>query len=261
MRFVRIICDGAQSAFYNMALDEAIISNVRELFSPPTLRFYTWDRPSVSIGRFQKHAEIDHAYCRKKGYPMVRRPTGGRAILHSEELTYSFSSRFDSLLFKGTLFENYALVSRALISGLQKAGLMTDAAFSERKSRPGRSVSCFSSLSYGEITIEKRKVIGSAQKRYTDAFLQQGSILIDIDEKELIGVFSIKEKENFDHMGALKDHLPAYHNDMLISAFKESFEETFEVKLIADTPTEDEVRMAEELVSAKYATEAWNELR
>jgi lipoate-protein ligase A len=95
----RFIDTGLCTASYNMALDEAIATAVKRGNSPPTLRLYGWDRPSVSVGYFQNVCDIDSDYCIKKGIPIVRRPTGGRAILHDGEITYSFSVKTDTGVF------------------------------------------------------------------------------------------------------------------------------------------------------------------
>jgi lipoate-protein ligase A len=258
MKFARIIFQKDHSAFYNMALDEAISHDVRAKCSPPTLRLYMWDSPSVSIGRFQKHSDINRSYCRGRGYPLVRRPTGGRAILHNSELTYSFSSRFDSLAFKGTLFEDYSMISKALLLGLQQIGIRAEAGYSRHNNSHGRNPACFKSVSFGEVTIENRKVIGSAQKRYTDGFLQQGSILIDFNEEDLRNVLSYSGKDDFSNIGSLKGHMPEVNYNMLSSSLKEAFETTFEVKLISDDPTKNELKIAKELESVKYSTDEWN---
>jgi lipoate-protein ligase A len=258
MKFARIIFQEDNNAFYNMALDEAISNDVRAKLSPPTLRFYNWDRPSVSIGRFQKHSDINREYCMEKSYPVVRRPTGGRAILHNSELTYSFSSRFDSLVFKGVLFEDYSIISKALISGLQQVGIGAEADYSRHKNNPGRNPACFKSVSYGEVTIKNRKVIGSAQKRYVDGFLQQGSILIDFNEEDLHNVLRYRGKESFGDVGSLKDHMPEVNYNILSSSLKEAFESTLGAKLITDRPTKHELKAAKELESEKYSRGEWN---
>ncbi|MBI5665186.1 MAG: lipoate--protein ligase family protein, partial [Nitrospirae bacterium] len=175
MNFIRLINQGPASAYFNMALDEAISEGVRQKFSPPTLRLYHWDRPSLSIGCFQKVSDIDARYCDKKGYPVVRRQTGGRAVLHDSELTYSFSASTVTPMFNGSLRENYAVISRALVLALSLKGIEAEASFNRKRSGSHKGPSCFRTLSYGEITVEGKKVIGSAQKRYQDGFLQHGS--------------------------------------------------------------------------------------
>jgi lipoate-protein ligase A len=95
----RLIDSGPGDAFYNMALDEAIATGVRKGAAAPTLRLYGWDRPSLTLGCFQKTADINIEYCRSHDIPVVRRPTGGRAILHGDELTYSLSAKLTGSLF------------------------------------------------------------------------------------------------------------------------------------------------------------------
>jgi len=110
----RFIDTGPCSAAYNMALDEAIAIVVRKDNAPPTLRLYGWDMLSVSIGCFQKISDVDIAYCIEKHIPVVRRPTGGRAILHSNEITYSFSVKTTHRLFSKGLLDSYKKISIAL---------------------------------------------------------------------------------------------------------------------------------------------------
>ncbi|HDO25241.1 MAG TPA: lipoate--protein ligase family protein, partial [Nitrospirae bacterium] len=182
----RIIDDGPRSAVFNMSLDEAISEAVRKKLSPPTLRLYQWDKPSVSIGYFQRISDIDLQYCGAKRYPLVRRPTGGMAVLHSSELTYSFSAQTGLEAFKGGLLKNYLAISGALVSALRALDL--DARITLSGNGRHRSPLCFKTPSYGEITVRNEKIIGSAQKRYKNGFLQHGSILMDPDVAELHNV-------------------------------------------------------------------------
>ncbi len=174
----RLIDSGPQDAFYNMALDEAIASAVRENVSPSTLRFYGWTLPSISIGCFQKTDNLDLGYAFLAGIPVVRRPTGGRGILHGDELTYSFSSPNEGA-FAGGLFESYQALSAAFSLVFSRLGLLIET--QKRKHAPGRSPLCFQSASFGEITVGGKKIIGSAQRRRRNGFLQQGSIPLNID--------------------------------------------------------------------------------
>ncbi len=254
---MRIIIQKDNSAFFNMALDEAISEAVRKGLSPPTLRFYQWNSPSISIGYFQKVSDINIDYCSKKGYPLVRRPTGGRAILHHNELTYSFSTWFDSNIFKGKLSEDHLIISNAISSGLMFCGIDVRINYS-RKRDTGKSPVCFKFISYGEITINNKKITGSAQKRYTDGFLQQGSIQIDIDKCEMKNVFKINDKEDFNDIGTIKEFAPEITINELINALKRAFEETLGVKMVSDEPSAFEIRHAKELELKKYSTDEWN---
>lgn len=253
----RFIDTGPRSASYNMALDEAIATAVRKDNSPPTLRLYGWDVPSVSIGYFQRVRDINSDYCREKGIPIVRRPTGGRAILHDKELTYSFSVKITHRIFSKGLLDSYRKISSAFGLAFSKIGLSPESKLLRETSQP-RSPLCFQSTSYGEITINNKKVIGSAQKRWHDGFLQQGSIPCIIDRDELVKVFRLESPGEGANIIGLKEILPDLNLKDLKNAIKISFEETFEIRLIPSPPSREEVSLSEELEVEKYLSTHWN---
>jgi lipoate-protein ligase A len=258
MKFIRIIDNGQVSAFYNMALDEAICKEVREKHSPPTLRLYGWDRPSVSIGHFQKVSEINSGHCHEKGYNVVRRLTGGRAILHDSELTYSFSAPADTPPFKGNLLENYKTISDALIAALGNLNIGAQISFARKRTIGTRNPSCFRALSFGEITVDGKKIIGSAQKRYSNGFLQQGSILFSFDPKILCTVLKGSKPEDYMKVGSLDECFAQVSLKELKISLKRAFEEVLGVKLIHDAPSRHEANIAKELEKDKYSTPEWN---
>ncbi len=258
---MRIITQGPEPACFNMALDEAILESVRKKNSPPTLRLYGWDRPSISIGYFQKITEIDAAYCQKHGYPVVRRLTGGRAVLHDAELTYSVSSPHDSYPFNGNLLDNYRTISSALLRGLKRLGIEGEMSFTKKRSEGHRNPACFRAASFGEVTVNAKKIIGSAQKRYTDGFLQHGSILISFDHNKLCNALSRKEVDGLSDICSVSDHVPHVSPADLIGIFRESFERELNIKLIDDSPTKQELTRSQELVKQKYSAREWNYLR
>jgi len=254
----RFIDTGPCSAAYNMALDEAIAVDVRKDNAPPTLRLYGWDVPSVSIGCFQKFSDVDIEYCTKKHIPVVRRPTGGRAILHSNEITYSFSVKTTHRLFSKGLLDSYKKISIALGSALSKIGLSPELKLI-REAHRLRNPLCFHSTSYGEITINNKKIIGSAQKRWTDSLLQQGSIPFIIDRDELVKVFRLKSTHGIREVFiGLKEILPELTTDDLKNAIRTSFEETFNTRLITLSPSHEEVSLAQEFEAKKYLSYQWN---
>ena len=261
MEFARIIVQEHNSAFFNMALDEAISEAVIEKLSPPTLRIYKWEKPSVSIGYFQKITDINLDHCAQKDYPIVRRPTGGRAILHESELTYSFSSRYDSLSFKGRLLEDYSIISKALLSGLKLVGVDANNSLSRERGNGHKNPACFKAVSYGEVTVKGKKVIGSAQKRYSNGLLQQGSILLNFNATELHKVLRCGAAEDFSSIGSIMEYAPEITFDRLRSSLKEAFETELDIKLIADKPTKHEMKRAKELDMKKYSSQEWNRLR
>ncbi|MBI4682522.1 MAG: lipoate--protein ligase family protein [Nitrospirae bacterium] len=258
MNFMRLITQGPGHAFYNMALDEAISEAVRQKLSPPTLRFYRWDRPSLSLGYFQKVSDIDIDYCNKKGYPVVRRQTGGRAVLHDSELTYSFSAPADSQLFKGSLLDNFTVISNAMILGLELNGIKAKASFSRTRNPGYKNPACFKAVSFGEITVNGRKIIGSAQKRYKDGFLQHGSILLSFNAEELGKALGQNSGNNFSDIGAINDYAPELSYSGLCNTLKKAFEKTMNVKMISNEPAKFEQDLAKKLESNKYSTREWN---
>ena len=247
-----------------MAMDEAIARMVRERLSPPTLRVYGWDRPAVSIGCFQKIGDIDMAYCREKMISVVRRPTGGRAILHGDEVTYSFSVTTEAGIFSGGLYESYKEISVALGNALGRVGIdheMNQSRESHRalQGKTGlKSPLCFQSTSYGEITVQKRKVIGSAQKRWSDTLLQQGCIPFSVDTSTSARVFTHTTDTDRDITdGGLTAIAPGITPFVLKRAMRTAFEETFGVGLNPSAPSLEEQDLAAELEADKYRTDEW----
>ncbi len=246
-----------------MALDEAIATSVRKGDSPPTLRLYGWDKPSLSLGHFQKASDINTEYCGANGIPVVRRPTGGRAILHDKELTYSFSAKTDEGPFSGSLLDSYGKISRAFALAFLKAGIQ---AYTRAKRERGKVLAgsplCFRSSSFGEILIDNRKVVGSAQKRWRDGLLQQGSIPYRYNEERLRGVFGVEKiAELRKYMIALEEVLPGLEEDGFKEKIREAFEETFGISFLSSPPSLRESLLALELQEGKYLQREWNHLR
>jgi lipoate-protein ligase A len=256
----RLIESGLCDAAYNMALDEAIAAAVRKGDSPPTLRLYGWRQSSVSLGAFQKITDIDTNYCAVHDVHVVRRLTGGRGILHGEELTYSFSARNEGLFSQG-LLEAYRKISAAFSIGLQRLGLAVKMETRRaRRSNLERSPLCFRSVSYGELTINGKKMIGSAQKRWVDGFLQQGSIPYTVDHTALAAVFKNKGdggKGNGEDFAGLKDLFNDFSPEMFKTYIKESFEILFGVSLLESLPADQEVTQAHLLCVEKYRQPLW----
>ena len=253
------------SAVYNMAMDEAIAVSVRKEIMPPTLRLYGWNSLAVSIGCFQKISDIDLEYCRRRNIPVVRRPTGGRALLHGEEVTYSFSVKTISGHFSKGLLDSFKKISTALNLALSKIGFSTKIMLSKNnrnslsdKERQ-RTPLCFKSISYGEIILNNKKIIGSAQKRWTDALLQQGTIPFVINKKEIIRIFKLEYIHDLEETLIGLKELFFEVNDVEIKYhIRNSFEETFNIQLISSSPSKEEIELAQELEVQKYMSDEWN---
>lgn len=242
-----------------MALDEAIALSVRRGDSPPTLRLYGWNRPSVSLGSFQKIANIDLEYCASNEIPVVRRPTGGRGILHGDELTYSFSSKNNGD-FSGGLLETYRKLSIAFSAALHSTGLRTTMKTVRESGRilTGNPL-CFKSTSFGEISFNDKKLIGSAQKRWKDGFLQQGSIPYAINDEETVKIFMLDPPVYAkDKLTGLRKLIPDLSNNKFKAAIKKAFEETFDIRLVRSEISQEEHLLAKELEARKYLAPEWN---
>jgi lipoyl(octanoyl) transferase len=261
----RFIDTGPCNAAYNMALDEAIASLVRKADMPPALRLYGWDTPSVSIGCFQKISDVDISYCTEKNIPVVRRPTGGRAIFHTQEITYSFSVKTKSGLFSRGLLDSYKKISTALGLALSKIGLAPELRILRETVRSlpadhsSKSPLCFKSISYGEVSVNNNKIIGSAQKRWPDGLLQHGSIPLTFDKDGTRRIFRVRSDNSaMESSEGLIDIFPGLQLDSIKNAIRTSFEETFGVKLILSSPSHEEISLAEEFEARKYLFHDWN---
>jgi lipoate-protein ligase A len=173
----RLILSEPLSGPANMARDEAILESVGAEQEPPTLRLYAWQPPCLSLGYAQPVGDVDHEALTKAGWDLVRRPTGGRAILHTDELTYAVIAPADHPDLRGGVLESYRRLSQGLIAALKALGLQVDPVradplHGEERENPV----CFEAPSAYEITVDGLKLIGSAQVRRRDGILQHGSL-------------------------------------------------------------------------------------
>ncbi len=162
----------------NMATDEAIVRAVTAGLVQPTLRLYAWEPPCLSLGRGQPGSEVDQTACARDGVDVVRRPTGGRAILHADELTYSVVAPLEEPRLVGDIITSYRRLSRALLAALRHLGADAESRSTQHVT-PLRDTNtvCFEVPSHYEITtIDGRKLVGSAQMRTSDAVLQHGTL-------------------------------------------------------------------------------------
>lgn len=258
---------------FNMALDEALLDWHSEGLIPPVVRFYEWNPATLSIGYFQSvEKEIDMEAVKRLGLGFVRRPTGGRGVLHEHELTYSVivSEAYPNM--PATVTEAYRVISEGLLLGFQQLGL--DAYFSipdtdekRQELKKPKSGVCFDSPSWYELVVEGKKVAGSAQTRQKGVILQHGAILLDIDEDKLIQTFKFAS-------GALRDRVKASLSKKAVAinrisqnpvtideckvAFKKGFEDALQIELVEFTLTKEQEKYVQELEKKRYANDEWN---
>ena len=163
----------------NMALDEALLERA-SMSGSAVLRVYTWSEPTISFGRNQAAlGTYDPCRARERGIAVVRRPTGGRSLLHHREITYSVTAPAQ---LTGSLRESYARINRLLVGGLRRLGVSVEIAAPRERSLPPSAAPCFERPAAGELVVDGRKLVGSAQWRDQGAMLQHGSILVEDDQ-------------------------------------------------------------------------------
>ena len=261
----------------NMAIDEAIFREVQRSGGPPTIRLYGWLSPAVSIGYFQHiDREIDLEMCRKSGVTVVRRPTGGKAVYHDDDLTYAVIAGENTPLFPPTILETYRVISQCLVQGLHKLGL--EAVLAEEGRAPGKEpmmesgpgmgtgrgaldASCFSMPSLHELLVTGRKICGSAQMRSRGAFLQQGSLLMSFDPEMTCDVMLPHREPRARQVQALREkvtslyeHLPrSVKRDDVCESLIEAFQTGWEVSFAEGFLTAEEEKLKDHLLATKYS--------
>ena len=256
----RLIRSGRRDGPYNMAVDEAIFISLKAGASPPTIRFYGFEPPCLSLGYFQRvEGEIDLEACHRLGIQLVRRPTGGRAVLHDGELTYSVIARYDGRIFPKDLLATYRKISSCILKGFEILGLRGElTTLREKRVRPAHhsSPNCFASPSWYEVTIGGKKVVGSAQKRDRSFFLQHGSILIDLSPDKYRAVFRLPY-DGYEQFTCINDHLGGIDFDHLEQALTRGFQEEMEVELVEGPLGPQEEALVKRLLEERYLKEEW----
>jgi lipoyl(octanoyl) transferase len=257
----RVLIEGAHEGAVNMARDHALAVTLAP--DGAVLRFYRWDRPTLSLGR---HEPARHRWNARSlaehGVGVVRRPTGGRAVLHHRELTYAVVLPLSG---RPGLRDHYRAINQALVHGLEAMGVPARVVGAEGVVAPLEAGPCFAGPAPGEVAAAGRKLIGSAQARVEGRLLQHGSILIENDQARLASFALPGGVEGPAAQGiapatlaALLDPPPA--PDDLARALVGGFRAVFS----GDWPGDDEwgtltpeIRAAEDRLRSHYASEAW----
>ncbi|SDM16342.1 biotin/lipoate A/B protein ligase family protein [Bacillus sp. OK048] len=269
----RFIDSGNCSPSFNMALDEALLDWHSEGKIPPVIRFYGWKPATLSIGYFQKvEKEIDLEAVKAHGLGFVRRPTGGRGVLHEHELTYSVIVSEEHPEMPKTVTEAYRVISEGILKGFHQLGL--EAYFAVPKTdeersalKNPRSAVCFDAPSWYELVVEGRKVAGSAQTRQKGVILQHGSILLDLDEDKLFRLFKYPSERVKERMkSAFKSKAVAINEissrritlDEAKEAFYKGFAEGLNIELESYQLTEEELAYVNKIAKERYENDEWN---
>ena len=265
----RVIEHPPAKGAWNMAVDEAILESVYSGDSLPTLRLYAWQPGCLSLGHAQRFAEVNMHTLAAEGWDVVRRPTGGRAILHIDELTYSVTAHESEPRVKGGVIESYLRLSQALLEALRLIGLEAQAEEKNRQQKTGKpNPVCFEVPSNYEITANGKKLIGSAQARRKDGILQHGALPLYGDLSRIITALNFADTAT---QARAKARLLArattveqelgkiIHWQQASNAFQKAFKDILNLELLPGELSEKEQQRTSELMQEKYAHPSWTE--
>jgi lipoyl(octanoyl) transferase len=257
----RLIRSGPLSGALNMALDDALLQAVAAGNSPPVLRLYRWQPATLTLGYAQPvDAGVNLDACRAAGVAVVRRPTGGRAVLHDREVTYALIAPVGAP-FGNSVATSYRVVAGLLRSALRACGLAAELVPGQPRGRQGRAV-CFTAPAQHELVIAGCKVAGCAQKRRGRAFLQHGSIPLELDLELLGRLMPLTAGETpadrFATIGWLQRFAAQPLTvDAIEAAVIAAFAAGLGVRFQDDVPSGAETQLADDLCAACYGNESW----
>ncbi len=282
----RFLDTGFRSGAWNMAIDETVLLSHARGETPPTLRFFRWQPPCVSLGYFQSADDVDWEECARRGYDVVRRPTGGRAILHDEELTYSIVIADKEVEGGSSVLASYAALSQGLILGLKALGI--EAHLESRKThgsmevwecgsspprRVGEAVSpprphaptpppfsganCFAAAARCDLVVGGKKIVGSAQMRRGGVILQHGAVPLRLNVEAWQAVLPGTPDLRLLATDVNNESPQSVQYDDLACALRQGFGAAFGVTLQPAELTNWEHSKAQELVKTKYETSEW----
>jgi lipoate-protein ligase A len=265
----RLLITASAPGAWNMSIDEAILEAVGSDKVQPTLRLYAWNPPCISIGYAQSFSDIDLERLHLHGWEWVRRPTGGRAILHIDELTYSVVAPSTDARMAGSVLESYQRLSKALLSALHSMKIPAKA-HPLPPSIIGQEAGavCFEVPSNYEIVVQGKKLVGSAQARRKIGVLQHGSLPLVGDLTRITQALRYSEEINREEASArLLEHATTAETvlgyplswDTAARSFVEAFQAELNIGFVASELSRAEHQKVDQLVREKYAQPGWLE--
>jgi lipoate-protein ligase A len=264
----RLLITSPARGAWNMAVDEAVLENIGRGDSLPTFRLYAWEPACLSLGHAQPFADVDPTRLYERGWEVVRRATGGRAILHTDELTYSVVGSAEEPLLTGGVLESYNRIAQALLLAVKNLEIPVEMKEGKTNDPTTPNPVCFEVPSTYEITVDGKKLIGSAQARKKEGVLQHGSLPLTGDLSRICQALV------FENEAARRDASQrllarattvdsAFGRVVSWESAAQSFIHAFEAQLglcfEKGNLSESEAGRAEELVKEKYAHPSWTE--
>lgn len=247
----RLIVDPDLPGVENMARDEVLVMSAETgAADMPVLRLYGWSEPTISIGYVQEAGTLAES-----GLPVVRRITGGRAVIHDDEVTYSLTAPLSHPLFTGGITGTYKVISGCIVAALKDIGVIASLSRSTGRGRgTGHREACFHTPSRSEVLVDGRKLVGSSQRRFKRAFLQHGSILFCIDQPAHERAFGPGVVERMASVSSFSRAGKEEFKAALISSFSEGLG----VRFVEGGLATGEREAVEGLLACRYSTPEWN---
>jgi lipoyl(octanoyl) transferase len=264
----RLLITSPAHGAWNMAVDEAILEHIGRGESIPTLRLYAWDPPCLSLGHAQPFSDVDVNRLKQQGWEVVRRVTGGRAILHTDELTYSVIAPSNEPRVEGSILESYNRLAQALLLAVKSLEIPVEMKAEKANENVTPNPVCFEVPSTYEITVNGKKLIGSAQARKKEGVLQHGSLPLIGDLTRICQALvfeneSIREQASQRLLERATTVKSALGVEISWEKAKQAFIHAFEAQLGLSFErgelSESEFNRAEELIREKYDHPAWTE--
>lgn len=268
MTLWRLLITPPARGAWNMAVDESILEHIGRGASLPTLRLYAWDPPCLSLGHAQPFADVDMARLKQHGWEVVRRATGGRAILHTDELTYSVIAPLDEPRVEGGVLESYNRLAGALLLAVKNLEVPVEMKEGKTDNNGNPNPVCFEVPSTYEITVDGKKLIGSAQARRKEGVLQHGSLPLTGDLTRICQALAFEDERARENAARrLIERATTVESalgrgigwEAAAQAFVGAFEAQLGLRCERGELSKSESARAEELVREKYDHPSWTE--
>jgi len=268
MSLWRLIITPPARGAWNMALDESILEHIGRGESIPTLRLYAWTPACLSLGQAQPFADVDVSRLKERSWEVVRRATGGRAILHTDELTYSVIAPSNEPCVEGSVLESYNRLAQALLLAVKQLEVPVEMKEGKTTENTTPNPVCFEVPSTYEITVDGKKLIGSAQARKKEGVLQHGSLPLTGDLTRICQALVFKNESARENASKrLLERATTVQSalgwevswETAARAFIHAFEAQLGLIFERGEMSESESKRTDELVKEKYDHPSWTE--